>query len=145
MATTPGHGHRRSYDEGRPTCQRRTRRCAPSLGAAVAWLGTDEVGRRACIAHQQSLDEKPVFFLESIRGVLPFPRSRKGEDLLMPSPTNQNDLALSVCLRRELRLQLEQLRLARGYRQHKLPSLRALIEEAVQALVERETTTSLTR
>ncbi len=57
----------------------------------------------------------------------------------MPTPTNPDDLTMSICLRRELRLALEEVRLCRGHRQHKMPSLRALIEEAVRGLLEKET------
>jgi hypothetical protein len=39
---------------------------------------------------------------------------------------------------RELRLALEQVKLQRGRRQHRMPSLRSLIEEAILALVEKE-------
>jgi hypothetical protein len=46
---------------------------------------------------------------------------------------------MSICLRQDLRLQLEQIRLQRGRQLHKLPSLRSLIEEALEALVVKET------
>lgn len=56
----------------------------------------------------------------------------------MPVPTSSNDVTLSICMPRELRLALEQVRLGRGQRGLKLPSVRALIEEAVRTLVARE-------
>lgn len=80
-----------------------------------------------------------MFFLGGACGVLTSQCSRKGEYLLMPTPTNPNDLTMSICLRRELRLQLEQVRLMRGHRAQRMPTLRALIEEAIGALVEKET------
>jgi hypothetical protein len=60
----------------------------------------------------------------------------------MPVPTNPDDVTMSISMGRELRLALEQVRLLRGRRCRKMPSLRSLIEEAVQALVARETATS---
>lgn len=79
-----------------------------------------------------------MFFLEGAWIVLTFQCSKKGEYLLMPTPTSPNDLTMSICLRRELRLQLEQVRLMRGHRAQRMPTLRALIEEAIGALVEKE-------
>lgn len=55
----------------------------------------------------------------------------------MPTPT-ENEMTMSICLRRDLRLALEQVRLSRGRRLQRMPTLRALIEEAVRELVEKE-------
>jgi len=56
----------------------------------------------------------------------------------MPIPTSEDEVTMSICMGRGLRLALEQVKLQRGHRQHRMPSLRSLIEEAIQALVERE-------
>ena len=58
----------------------------------------------------------------------------------MPTPTNPNELAISVCLPRELRLRLEQLRVRRAESEKRIPTLRALMIEAVTNLVEKEPT-----
>lgn len=57
----------------------------------------------------------------------------------MPVPTSENEVTMSICMGRELRLALEQVKLQRGRRQHRMPSLRSLIEEAILGLVEKET------
>jgi hypothetical protein len=56
----------------------------------------------------------------------------------MPVPTSENEVTMSICMGRELRLALEQVKLQRGRRQHRMPSLRSLIEEAILSLVEKE-------
>jgi hypothetical protein len=58
----------------------------------------------------------------------------------MPIPANEDEVTMSICMGRELRLALEQVKLQRGRRQRRMPSLRALIEEAVVNLVEKEAT-----
>ena len=57
----------------------------------------------------------------------------------MPVPTSEYEVTMSICMGRELRLALEQVKLQRGRRQHRIPSLRSLIEEAILGLVEKET------
>jgi hypothetical protein len=56
----------------------------------------------------------------------------------MSTVTSPSDLTITVTFSKELRLRLEQLRLTRAHNATKIPTLRALIEEAVLDLVEKE-------